>query len=93
MPVTVTTGSATYPSRDEILTAVGRVTDHVDVVPGVQIAEGLGNARAHNVVILGALSRHLDVAETLWHDVIRDRVPQRYVALNLEAFARGRAAH
>jgi indolepyruvate ferredoxin oxidoreductase beta subunit len=63
----------------------------VHVVPGVSIAEELGNARAHNVVVLGSLSRHLDAEVHVWERVIAELVPERYVDLNLEAFARGRA--
>lgn len=91
VPVTVTTGTATYPAKEEILDALRQVAGEVILVPGVSIAEELGNARAHNVVVLGALSQRLDADEQVWQQVIRERVPARYVDLNLEAFARGRA--
>jgi indolepyruvate ferredoxin oxidoreductase beta subunit len=91
VPMTVTAGSATYPAIDEILAALRQATPDVTLVPGVRIAQELGNARANNVVLLGVLSRRLDVEEAIWREVIADRVPPRYKELNLEAFARGRS--
>jgi len=91
VPMTVTAGSATYPATDEILAALRQATPDVTLVPGVRIAQELGNARANNVVLLGVLSRWLDVEEAIWREVIADRVPPRYKELNLEAFARGRS--
>ncbi len=90
VPVTVTSGDATYPSRAEIAAALQQVTTDLTFVPGVHIAAELGNARANNVVLLGVLSRRLGVAREIWEQVIADRVPPRYRELNLEAFARGR---
>jgi indolepyruvate ferredoxin oxidoreductase beta subunit len=60
------------------------------MVPGISIAEELGNVRVNNVVILGALSRRLDIDIKIWEKVIAERVPARYVELNLKAFSMGR---
>jgi indolepyruvate ferredoxin oxidoreductase beta subunit len=62
------------------------------VVPGTAIAQELGNARAANVVLLGALSMFLEIPEETWLQVIEARVPPKYVELNREAFVRGRQA-
>jgi indolepyruvate ferredoxin oxidoreductase beta subunit len=90
VPVTVTTGNAVYPSRSEIVDTINQVTSDVTFVPGVSIAEELGNARANNVVLLGVLSGWLDIDAVIWEKVITERVPARYRELNLEAFTRGR---
>ena len=90
IPVTVTTGSATYPTQQEILDTLHQVTSDVTFVPGVPIAEKLGNARAHNIVVLGALSSWLEIEATIWKEVIAERVPPRHRELNLRAFLRGR---
>lgn len=92
VPVTVTTGSASYPNRESILGTIQQVTTHVLVIPGVSIAKDLGNARASNVVLLGCLACYLSVDRSVWQEVIADMVPARYRDLNLEAFARGYAA-
>ena len=90
VPMTVTAGEATYPATEEILAALRQATPDITVVPAVRMAQELGNARVNNVVLLGALSRCLDVAAALWEEAIAERVPPRYKDLNLQAFARGR---
>jgi indolepyruvate ferredoxin oxidoreductase beta subunit len=90
VPVTVTTGNALYPARDEIVHALQQVTFDITLVPGVSIATELGNSRANNVVILGVLSSWLEVDVSIWQQVIAERVPPRYRELNLEALKRGR---
>jgi indolepyruvate ferredoxin oxidoreductase beta subunit len=91
IPMTVTAGDAKYPESTEILDAIKQATSDITMVPGTSIAEELGNARVNNVVILGALSRWLDIDVAIWQKVIADRVPARYVELNLKAFSKGRA--
>jgi len=89
-PVTVTSGDAHYPDDDEIQAQLARVTPHIHWIPGVTIAEELGNAKAANVVLLGAFSALLGHDPDLWLGVIRQRVPEKYQELNERAFARGR---
>lgn len=90
VPVTVTSGHERYPSHTEIVETLRQVTSEVSIIPGVAIAEQLGNPRVNNVVMLGALSAWTDVDVALWEQVIRDRVPARYEHLNIEAFTQGR---
>jgi indolepyruvate ferredoxin oxidoreductase beta subunit len=59
-------------------------------VPGLGIAQELGNARVLNVVLLGALSALLPVGQEAWENVLSERVPRRFVDLNLQAFRKGR---
>ena len=44
------------------------------------------------VVMIGYLSRLLTLPEAAWQTAIERHVPKRFLALNREAFARGRAA-
>ncbi len=90
-PVSVSSGGAEYPSDEDFRDAFAAVTDGLHVVPGIEVAEELGNARVNNIVLLGALSTFLDVDLAVWKRVIESRVPARYVELNLKAFERGRA--
>jgi indolepyruvate ferredoxin oxidoreductase beta subunit len=55
-----------------------------------RIAGELGNERAGNVVLLGALSTTMDFPIADWERVLAQLVPPKTVALNLEAFRRGR---
>ena len=92
IPITVTSGGAEYPDDEHIRSVLAQVTGDVRWVDGMTIAEELGNVRAANVVLLGALSSLLDVPESIWLEVIEKRVPARYVELNRSAFRRGREA-
>src|SRR5512139_1571306 len=55
-PVTVTSGGQPYPSDDTLHQKISLVTSNVVYVDGEKTASGLGNIRAANVVLLGALS-------------------------------------
>lgn len=89
VPVTVTTGDAIYPTKEEIVETIRQVTTDLALIPGVDIAESLGNARANNVVLLGVLSKWVGLDSKLWEEVIAQRVPSRYIELNLKAFSMG----
>ena len=51
-----------------------------------------GNPRTANMAIAGALSTLLPWAETLWQEALRQRLPEKLLAVNLKAFTLGRAA-
>ncbi len=92
IPITVSSGGGEYPSEEEIKSAFAPVTENVHWVKGVAIAEELGNAKAANVVLLGALSKILEMDAETWLDVIVARVPPKFVGLNRKAFQAGREA-
>jgi indolepyruvate ferredoxin oxidoreductase beta subunit len=58
-------------------------------IDATQMAEQLGNERAANVVLLGALSTALHFPAADWERVVAEFVPKKTVAVNLEAFRRG----
>ena len=92
-PLTVSSGDDVYPEEDVIRAQVAQKTDRLIMVPSLTLAEQAGTARAHNVVVLGALSRQLaEVPVEIWRQVIARRVPQRYIDLNVAAFEAGRQA-
>ena len=92
-PLTVSSGDDVYPDEDVIREQVGLKTDRLILIPSLTLAEQAGTARAHNVVVLGALSSLLDEVEAdVWRQVIARRVPQRYVDVNMAAFEAGRQA-
>jgi indolepyruvate ferredoxin oxidoreductase beta subunit len=96
-PVTVTSGGQSYPDDDRLRQAVAQVTDKAIYVDGERIASELGNARAANVVLLGTLSALVEqeglapeLTPEAWLAVISERVPAKYLELNLKAFQAGR---
>lgn len=89
-PVTVSSGHATYPSGNVIDEALRASPCRMHRIPALKMAQDLGNARALNVVLLGALSTLLPVAPQIWEQVLGERIPSRYRDLNLRAFHEGR---
>jgi indolepyruvate ferredoxin oxidoreductase beta subunit len=64
----------------------------VTVVEATKRALELGDHRAANVLLLGVLSRSLDIPDEVWDRTLRERIPERYLELNQRAFAAGREA-
>ena len=91
-PITVTSGGALYPTNEEVEAVFRQATKSFCLVPGAKIARAAGNARAANIVLLGALSAFLDLPEESWLEVIAGRVPAKYLELNRQAFLKGREA-
>jgi len=86
-PITVASGKAKYPEDlYEKLSATGRKIIKIDAY---KIAQELGELRAVNVVILGALASQLDLAKESWIEAIKERVPAKAMEVNLQAFERG----
>ncbi|MBN2586545.1 MAG: indolepyruvate oxidoreductase subunit beta [Candidatus Fermentibacteraceae bacterium] len=86
-PMTVNTGLAEYPDIDAIMIEKKLP---VSLVPAVEIAGELGNMKVVNVVLIGAVSTHLPIGLEHWHNAVRERVPSKFLEINLEAFRRGR---
>ena len=65
-----------------------------DVVPvaATELAIELGNHRAANVVLLGALAEKLAISSEIWEQTLDQRIPERFLSLNQAAFAAGREA-
>lgn len=92
-PLTVSAGKDTYPDDEKVRWMLGQMTDNYYLVPSLTLARESGNARAHNVVLLGALSTLIhDVPSDIWLKVVEERVPARYVEVNRRAFEAGRRA-
>jgi len=88
-PMSVAVGSASYPEN-----AIKAMTEAYETIaiPAADIAKEIGNARAMNVVLLGALVRVLGIEELPgadWEQIIREFVPEKLQGVNLEAFRAG----
>jgi indolepyruvate ferredoxin oxidoreductase beta subunit len=60
-------------------------------IDATSLAEKLGNERAANVILLGALSTALNFPVAEWEKTVAAFVPKKTVAVNIDAFRRGRA--
>ena len=91
-PLSVQTTGIPYPADEEISARLAAVTPKVHWVKGMDIAEGLGNTRAANVVLLGAVATLLELESAEWDAVLEKRIPARHLELNRKAFQAGREA-
>ncbi len=89
-PLAVATGSAEYP--EDVEGHLARYAAHIHPIPAYEMAEGLGNARAQNAVLLGALATLLEMPEDLWLESLEARVPPKAVEVNRSAFSAGMGA-
>lgn len=60
------------------------------LVDGQKLASAAGNVRAANTVLLGAVSKRLDIAEEFWLKALEKMVPFRALDVNIRAFQTGR---
>lgn len=87
IPVTVSMGAAKYP--EDAHDRLKRSFNNLKYIKAGDIAAELGNIKAANVVLLGALSRGLDLPKDAWQAAIKSCVPERFLELNIAAFKRG----
>jgi indolepyruvate ferredoxin oxidoreductase beta subunit len=88
LPAPVSTGVETYPS--DILDQL--VSRHLSVFPmdAFELARSAGEARAVNMVLVGALSVFVPVKEEIFLEVIKGRIPEKIRKVNTDAFVMGR---
>jgi len=86
-PSTVASGAAKYP--DGILSLLASYTPNVLALNAEALARQAGSIRSVNIVLLGALSRFLDIAPEAWDKALRDRLSGKGLEANLEAFRLG----
>ncbi|MEW6338096.1 MAG: indolepyruvate oxidoreductase subunit beta [Acidobacteriota bacterium] len=90
VPVTVSAGGATYPDQAVVTATFEALAATMITVPGERLATAAGNIKAANVVLLGAISTRLALPEETWRACLTQRVPAKFLDLNLTAFAMGR---
>ncbi len=88
MPVTVSSGEARYPEDAEEL--LKQAFPRLVYIDAAKIARELGDIRAANIVLLGAISQGLDLAQESWEKAIALCVKERFLQINRKAFAAGR---
>ena len=86
-PMPVLTGAAEYPH--DALDQLKAVVPNLFVIEAAKVAEELGNVKAQNIVLLGALVKQLGIDDIDWKDLVAKNVPAKLVDLNLKAFEAG----
>lgn len=86
-PMTVQVGKEAYPSN--IIDRLYENVKSVRVLPAAEIATDLGNIKAQNIVLLGALIKALGLENLDWDQVIRENLPEKMHDLNIKAIKAG----
>lgn len=86
-PMPVLTGETEYPT--DAIEQLKAVVPNVLVVEAAKVAEELGNVKAQNIVLLGALVKQLGIDGIDWKGIVAKSVPAKTVDLNLAAFDKG----
>jgi indolepyruvate ferredoxin oxidoreductase beta subunit len=89
IPITVSAGIFEYPDDEKIRATLHKFTQNDYWVKGLEIAEEIGFPKASNVVLLGALSRLLEIDPQVFLKIIAARIPQKYYKENERAFKCG----
>lgn len=85
--MSVLTGEEEY--ADDILDEIKKAIEKVYEINAIGMAEKLGNIKATNVVLLGALVKLMGLENIDWETIIRKCVKEKFVDLNLKAFQTG----
>ena len=87
-PMPVITGAAEYPED-----ALDKLTDlglSVDAIDALTPAIKAGSSKAVNILLMGRLSRYIDIPCERWIEAIRKSVNPKFVEMNVRAFLLGR---
>jgi len=64
----------------------------VVALPASVCAKELGDGRIANVIMLGAMSKLItNISESVWKEMLNEKVPKKYLDLNMKAFEKGRS--
>jgi indolepyruvate ferredoxin oxidoreductase, beta subunit len=89
-PSSVNLGDLQYPQN--IISILKSKFNFIKEIDATDLANKLGNVKAANVVLLGAISRLMEMETSIWESVIKKSFPAKLVEVNLKAFQMGRDA-
>ena len=87
-PPPVATGKMDYPENvlDELTSRNIRVKE----LDAFEVARKVGEVRAVNIAMVGAMSTYIEIDEQVFLDVMNERIPERFREANVNAFLEGR---
>lgn len=87
-PPSVSMGLEDYPA--DIPTRLKEKFKNFILIEGIALAQQAGNPKTLNVVLLGVLSRYLNLEEKMWVKTIQEQFPQALREVNKKGFYLGR---
>jgi Pyruvate:ferredoxin oxidoreductase and related 2-oxoacid:ferredoxin oxidoreductases, gamma subunit len=85
--MSVMTGAEEY--APDVIEEIQKTVKKVVVIDASKMAEDLGNVKAANVILLGALVKAMGLDDIDWETIIRNNVKEKFIDLNLKAFKVG----
>ncbi len=79
-------GKADYP--EGVIKTISEKAN-TTIIKAAEIAQGLGNVRAMNIVLFGALVKGMGLTDIDWKNVIKENVKTQFVDINIAAFNAG----
>ncbi|MGI6144903.1 MAG: indolepyruvate oxidoreductase subunit beta [Clostridia bacterium] len=86
-PLPVLTGKEEYPSN--VLEFLQKKAKKCSIIAANNIAMELGNTKAQNIVLLGALIKALGLVNLAWEEILKQYLPPKLYELNLKALQAG----
>ena len=87
-PMPVITGAKEYPH--DALEKLSDLGLKVDAIDALTPAAEAGSSKAVNILLMGRLSKYMDIPEEKWIEAIKTSVAPKFVEMNLKAFTLGR---
>lgn len=88
LPMPVITGAMEYPQA--LMEKIRSKGARLIALDALTLANEAGSPKAVNVVLVGVLSRYMDISEEEWLKALEQTVPPKFLELNKKAFALGR---
>lgn len=80
---TVISGREKYPSN--VIEKIESGIKNVTIIDAAKIATELGNIKAQNIVMLGAIIKALNLQNVDWNKIVKENVKPEFLELNLKA--------
>ena len=85
--MTVLTGAEKYP--EEILPVIEETAMNTITLDATGLATELGNPKAANIILLGALIKAMNLTDIDWESIVRANVKEQFADLNIQALNQG----
>ena len=85
--MTVLTGAEKYP--EEILPVIEETVKNTITLDATGLARELGNPKAANIILLGALIKAMNLTDIDWESIVRANVKEQFADLNIQALNQG----
>lgn len=86
-PIPVKMGNATYPT--DAIQELKETVEKTYAVDATAEAQKIGTIRVASILLLGALVKVMGLTDYDWKSLIRRKVPEKFVEMNLTAFEKG----